>query len=449
MGSAETAAASERSPAGAVGLTPWQRLRNIFGGSAGNLVEWFDWFAYASFSVYFASVFFPEGDQTTQFLKTAVIFTVGFIARPIGAWLMGIYADKAGRRAALTLSVSMMCAGSLVIALTPGHAVIGNFAAVVLVLARVLQGLSVGGEYGASATYVSEMAGRNNRGFWSGFLYVTLIAGQLLALLLLWLLQKILTEQQLHDWGWRIPFFIGAGLAIVVFWIRRGIHETTSFHNAGVSVNERGRTMMLFTRYPTETAMIVVLTAGGGLGFYAYTTYMQKFLINSAAGPMGEGFAKEQASQIMTTCLVIFMICQPLVGAMSDRIGRKITLMASYGLGALAAYPIFTAIEGSTTVLQATMLCFIPLVILSGYTSMSAIVKAELFPAHVRALGVAMPYAVAQAIFGGNAETLALKLKDAGHESAFFVIVAVVLAAGFATAILMRDTKKHSLIKED
>ena len=180
---AETGAASDLSPAGAVGLTPAQRLKNIFGGSAGNLVEWFDWFAYASFSIYFASVFFPEGSQTVQFLKAAIVFTVGFIARPVGAWLMGIYADKAGRRAALTLSVAMMCTGSLVIAVTPGHAQIGDAAAVILVLARLLQGLSVGGEYGASATYVSEMAGRRNRGFWSGFLYVTLIAGQLLAVL--------------------------------------------------------------------------------------------------------------------------------------------------------------------------------------------------------------------------------------------------------------------------
>jgi len=446
---AETGAASDMSPAGAVGLTPAQRLKNIFGGSAGNLVEWFDWFAYASFSVYFAQVFFPEGSQTVQFLKTAIVFTVGFIARPIGAWLMGIYADRAGRRAALTLSVAMMCAGSLVIAVTPGHAQIGDLAAVVLVLARVLQGLSVGGEYGASATYVSEMAGRRNRGFWSGFLYVTLIAGQLLAVLLLWLMQHLLTEQQLYDWGWRVPFVVGAGLAVVVFWIRRGIHETGAFENADVEVASRGRTMMLFTRYPKETAIIVLLTAGGGLGFYAYTTYMQKYLINSAAGPLGEGFPKEQASQIMTICLVIFMLCQPVVGALSDRIGRRTTLIGSYGLGAVIAYPIFVAVGQATTTLSATLLCLVPLLALSGYTSMSAIVKAELFPAHVRALGVAMPYAVAQAVFGGNAETVALKLKAVGHESVFFIIVAVVFAVGLVTAIAMRDTMKHSLIVED
>jgi len=446
---AETGAASDLSPAGAVGLTPAQRLKNIFGGSAGNLVEWFDWFAYASFSVYFAQVFFPEGSQTVQFLKTAIVFTVGFIARPIGAWLMGIYADKAGRRAALTLSVAMMCTGSLVIAVTPGHAQIGDLAAVVLVLARVLQGLSVGGEYGASATYVSEMAGRKNRGFWSGFLYVTLIAGQLLAVLLLWLMQHFLTEAQLYDWGWRVPFVIGAGLAVVVFWMRRGIHETGAFENAGVEAKSRGQTMMLFTHYPKETAIIVLLTAGGGLGFYAYTTYMQKYLINSAAGPLGEGFPKEQASQIMTVCLVIFMLCQPAIGALSDRIGRRTTLIGSYGLGAVLAYPIFFAIGQATTTLGATLLCLVPLIALSGYTSMSAIVKAELFPAHVRALGVAMPYAVAQAVFGGNAETVALKLKAAGHESIFFMIVAGVLAVGLATAIAMRDTMKHSLIVED
>jgi MFS transporter, MHS family, alpha-ketoglutarate permease len=444
---AETGAASDLSPAGVVGLTPAQRLKNIVGGSAGNLVEWFDWFAYASFSIYFASVFFPEGDQTVQFLKAAVVFAVGFIARPVGAWLMGVYADKAGRRAALTLSVAMMCAGSLIIAVTPGHAQIGDAAGIILVLARVLQGLSVGGEYGASATYVSEMAGRRNRGFWSGFLYVTLIAGQLLAILLLWLMQQLLTDQELHAWGWRVPFVIGAGLAVVVFWMRRGIHETSSFQNG--RPEDRGRTMMLFLQYPKETAIVVLFTAGGGLGFYAYTTYMQKYLINSAAGPLGDGFAKAQASQIMTVCLVVFMLCQPLVGALSDRIGRRLTMAVSFGVGAAIAYPIFIAIGEATSVLSATLLCLAPLVALSGYTSMSAIVKAELFPAHVRALGVAVPYAVAQAVFGGNAETVALKLKDAGHESAFFVIVAGVLAAGFVTALMMRDTMKHSRILED
>lgn len=440
---AETGAASDLSPAGAQNLTPAQRLKCIVGGSAGNLVEWFDWFAYASFSIYFSKVFFPDDDQTTQFLKAAVIYAVGFFARPVGAWLMGLYADHAGRRAALTLSVSMMCGGSLIIGCIPGPDMIGLAAPVVLVLARILQGLSVGGEYGASATYVSEMSGRHNRGFWSGFLYVTLIMGQLLALGLLILLQSILTEEQLYAWGWRVPFFIGAALAVVVFWIRRGIDESRSYTDAREAGHERARTMMLFTRYPRETLIIVALTAGGSLGFYAYTTYMQKFLVNTS------GFSKDTATLVMAAALFCFMCAQPLFGALSDRVGRKVMMIGSFALGSVCAFPIFSAIAKVDDPLIAFLLCLIPLMILSGYTSISAIIKAELFPAHVRALGVALPFALANAVFGGTAEQLALWFKKSGSESHYYIYVAAVMAVAFLVAIRMRDTAKTSLILED
>jgi flagellar motor component MotA/uncharacterized integral membrane protein len=229
-------------------MTPAQRLRNILGGSAGNFVEWFDWFAYSAFAIYFSRAFFPAGDQTAQLLSAAAIFAVGFIARPVGALLFGMYADRAGRRTALTLSVAMMCGGSLMIALIPTG--LGLLSPALLLVARLLQGLSVGGEYGASATYISEMAERTQRGFWSGFLYVTLTGGQLAALLLQVLLQQALSEQQLYAWGWRIPFVVGALLAVVVWWIRRGIHETHSFTQADVPERERGRAFALFAQYP-------------------------------------------------------------------------------------------------------------------------------------------------------------------------------------------------------
>ncbi len=422
-------------------MTAWQRLKNVGGGSAGNFVEWFDWFVYASFAIYFSRAFFPEGNQTVQLLNAAFVFAGGFLARPVGALLMGIYADKAGRRAALTFSVALMCAGSLLIALIPTG--LGYVSTCLLILARLLQGLSVGGEYGASATYVSEVAAKHKRGFWSGCLYVTLIGGQLAAVLLQFVLQRILTEEQLYAWGWRIPFAVGAALAVVVFWIRRGIDETRSFISTPVPVRERGRSLLLFTQHPKETAIIVILTAGGGIAFYTYTVYMQKFLINTA------GFEKVIASQIMTWVLISFMFFQPLVGWISDRIDRKWTLMASFGLGAALAVPVLKAISTTTDPLVAYLLCLVPLFVLSGYTALSAIVKAELFPTHVRALGVALPYALAQAIFGGNAETAALAFKNGGNEAGYFWLVTAVLGAGFVVAALMRDTKKYSRIVDD
>jgi MFS transporter, MHS family, alpha-ketoglutarate permease len=422
-------------------ISAWQRLKNVIGGSAGNFVEWFDWFAYASFAIYFSRAFFPAGSQTVQLLNTAFVFAGGFLARPVGAWVMGAYADKAGRRAALTLSVALMCGGSLVIAVIPTG--LGFVSPLILIVARLLQGLSVGGEYGASATYVSEMASKGHRGFWSGWLYVTLIGGQLAAVMLQVLLQMLLTDEQLYAWGWRIPFVVGAALAVVVFWIRRGIDETQSFVKESVPIGERGRSFLLFAKYPKETAIVVMLTAGGGLAFYTYTVYMQKFLVNTA------GFAKDVASQIMTLVLVSYMLFQPVVGWMSDKVGRKPTLMLSYGLGALLAVPILTALSTATDPVMAYFLCLLPLFVLSGYTALSAIIKAELFPTHVRALGVALPYAIAQAVFGGNAETAALSFKHGGNESGFFWLVAVMLAASFGATLLMPDTRKHSLILED
>ncbi|MFO0726206.1 MAG: MFS transporter [Myxococcota bacterium] len=419
-------------------LTATERLRNILGGSAGNLVEWFDWFAYASFALYFSRSFFPAGSPTAQLLNTALIFAGGFIARPLGALLLGIYADRAGRRAALSLSVAMMCGGSLMIALIPTG--LGFVSPLLLVVARLLQGLSVGGEYGASATYVSEMAGEERRGFWSGFLYVTLIGGQLLAMGLQVILQRLLSEPELYAFGWRIPFVIGALLAVVVFWIRRGIHETQAFHQDQGPAQERGRASLLFTSYARETSIVVVLTAGGGVGFYTYTTYMQKLLVNSA------GLDKTVAAELMTAVLATFLFFPPLAGWISDRIGRKTTLAVSYGGGAILAVPVLSALSTTHDAFSAYFLCLLPLLFLSGYTALSAIVKAELYPAAVRALGVAVPYSIAMAIFGGNAESAALYLKELGHESAYFWGVAGVMALGFLVSLKMRDTQKHSRI---
>jgi MHS family alpha-ketoglutarate permease-like MFS transporter len=419
------------------------RLKAIVGGSAGNLVEWYDWFAYASFALYFAPVFFPEGDRTAQLMQSAAVFAVGFVARPFGAWMMGLYADRAGRRAALALSVGLMCLGSLGIALTPGYDTIGAAAPVLLVIIRIVQGLSLGGEYGASATYLSEMSTKDRRGLWSSVLFVTLIAGQLIALSLLILLQNVMTPADLEAWGWRIPFVVGALLAVVVFWIRMGLDESRSFINARDSGAERASTMMLLRHHPKETAVIFGLTAGGSLAFYAYTTYMQKFLVNTS------GFSKNEATGIMAGALFLYMCAQPVFGWLSDKVGRRSTLIWAFGGAMLASFPVMSAIAGTDSIPVAFGLIVLLLLILSGYTSVSAVVKAELFPAHIRALGVALPYAASNAIFGGAAEYVALRFKASGLETGFYVYVSVICAVALVIALRLRETKTHSLILED
>jgi len=419
------------------------RIRNIIGGSAGNLVEWYDWYVYSAFTLYFAPSFFPSGNRTTELLSAALVFAVGFVMRPVGAWIMGVYSDHKGRKAGLTLSVSLMCLGSLMIALTPGYAQIGAWAPALLVFARMAQGLSLGGEYGSSATYLSEVAGERRRGFFSSFQYVTLISGQLIASAVLLVLQFAMTEEALEGWGWRIPFAIGAVLAFVVFYIRRRLTETESFKNAKAAGAPKSGGWRLIREHPREASLVMALTAGGTLAFYAYTIYLPKFLVNTS------GFDRETANRISTAALFVFMCLQPLGGALSDRIGRK-PVMAAFGvLGVLFTVPIFGTLAHVRDPYAAFALVMAALVIVTGYTSINAVVKAELFPAHIRALGVALPYALANTIFGGTAETVALWLKNRHVESLFYWYVTAMIGLSLIVYVTMRDTRRHSLIAED
>ena len=417
------------------------RLKSIVGGSIGNLVEWYDWYVYSAFSLYFAKVFFPPASQTAQLLNAAAVFAVGFLMRPVGGWLMGRYADRHGRRAALSISVLVMCVGSLMIAVTPGYARIGMAAPVLLVAARLLQGLSVGGEYGASATYLSEMAGARLRGFYSSFQYVTLISGQLIALVVLLVLQRTLGNAALENWGWRIPFVIGGVLAIVALWLRRSIDETPSFR-AAASVGQVGRRHPVreLLRYPRQILTVVGLTAGGTVAFYTFTTYAQKFLVNSG------GWNTADASRISALTLLVFMLIQPLVGYISDRVGRRPVLISFGVLGLFGTVPVMTALAATRDERTAFALLMAALIAVSGYTAINAVVKAELFPTDIRALGVALPYAVTVSLFGGTAEYLALWAKSAGHEAWYFWYVTACVAMSLAVYVTMPETQQTSEI---
>ena len=416
-------------------------LKSIFGGSIGNLVEWYDWYVYSAFALYFARAFFPAGSQTAQLLNAAAVFAVGFFMRPIGGWLMGWYADREGRRAALSASVLLMSLGSLIIAATPSYARIGVAAPTLLVIARLLQGVSVGGEYGASATYLSEVAGAGRRGFWSSFQYVTLIMGQLLALAVLIVLQRTLTVAQLDAWGWRIPFVIGAGCAVIALWIRRGLEETASFQVSASTSGHPERTSNILhqtstlARHWRAVLTVLGLTAGGTVAFYTFTTYAQKFLVNTA------GWSKVAATNVSAASLALFMLLQPAVGLLSDRVGRRPVLIAFGVLGTLMTVPVMSALAHARDAWTGFALLTAALVVVSGYTSINAVVKAELFPTEVRALGVAFPYAVAVSLFGGTAEYLALWAKSIGHEPWFYWYVTACIAGSLAVYVTMPETR--------
>jgi len=415
-----------------------KRLRSIIGGSAGNLVEWYDWYAFATFAIYFAPSFFPKGDLTAQLLNTSGIFFAGFAMRPIGAWLMGMYGDRHGRKAGLTLSVALMAAGSLIIAAAPTYAQVGIAAPVILVLARIVQGLSIGGEYGSSATYLSEMAPANRRGFWSSFQYATLSGGQLTAIAVALVLQATLTEAQLAQWGWRIPFVIGALLALGVYALRRSLAETRAFE-MGAGQRDQSNLRNLWRDHRRAVILVAIMSGGGGMASYAFTTYMLKFLVNTA------GFAKSTATYVMAGVLLWSFIVQPLWGLFADRIGRKPALLTA-GIGvALVAVPVFSTIAVTTDPWVAFLILLVPITLHGGYTSTNAMVKAELFPPHIRALGVAFPYAIGNTVLAGTVEYVALSFKNAGIESGFYWYVVAVLAMTTVAFLMLPETRGRDL----
>jgi len=420
--------------------TRW-RLKAIIGGSAGNLVEWYDWYAYSAFSLYFANIFFPGSNATAQLINTAGIFAVGFLMRPVGGYVFGTLADKKGRKLAMTVSVLLMSFGSLLIAIVPGYQTIGIAAPILLLLARLLQGLSVGGEYGTSATYLSEVAKADRRGFFSSFQYVTLIGGQLIALGLQLSLQRIfLTDKQLHEWGWRIPFIIGALLSLVALYLRTHLRESDAFEKEPPTAKNKG-SLQLLLQHPKAIMTVIGLTLGGTLAFYTYTTYMQKFLVNTV------GLTKNQSTLLSFTTLFIFAITQPLFGMLSDRIGRRPLLLAFGILGTLFTIPLLSTLSHTSNLWVAFALLMAALLIVSGYTSINAVVKAELFPVEIRALGVGLPYSITVAIFGGTAEYIALWAKEMGHESLFYWYVTGCIFISLLVYVFMKDTKKHSLLQ--
>ncbi|MGH8418939.1 MAG: MFS family transporter [Pseudomonas sp.] len=416
-----------------------KRIFAIVGASSGNLVEWFDFYVYAFCAIYFAPAFFPSDDPTVQLLNTAGVFAAGFLMRPIGGWLFGRVADKHGRKNSMMISVLMMCAGSLVIACLPTYAAIGAWAPFLLLIARLFQGLSVGGEYGTTATYMSEVALRGQRGFFASFQYVTLIGGQLLAVLTVVILQQFLSADELKAYGWRIPFVVGAIAAVISLLLRRSLKETTT---ADVRQDkDAGSMAALFRDHKGAFITVLGYTAGGSLIFYTFTTYMQKYLVNTVH------MDAKIASYIMTGALFLYMCMQPVFGALADKIGRRASMLWFGGLGTICTVPLLMTLKTTTSPIIAFILITLALAIVSFYTSISGLVKAEMFPVHVRALGVGLAYAVANAIFGGSAEFVALSFKNIGSESTFYWYVTAMMAIAFLFSL--RLPKKPQYLHED
>ncbi len=420
-------------------LTLPQRIKMVLAASSGNLVEWFDFYVYATFSVYFASEFFPAGSQTAQFMKTAAIYLVGFLARPVGGYFFGRLGDRVGRKKAMVTSVTMMAAGSLAFAALPTHSgsySIGALAPTLMLIVRV-QGFSVGGEYGTAATYMTEIAPKNRRGLFSSFQYVTLIGGQLLAGLVALILQLFLNKQQLTEWGWRIPFVIGALAAVVALVLRRSLTETLDKKQSSQRVSGTFRGVL---PYPRSFWVVLGLTCAGSLVFYAFTTYMTKYLVNTNT------FSQTVATRVTTISLAVFMCAQPLFGMLSDRIGRRTSMLAFNAIMAVITVPALSLLGSTRSAVVACVTLICVQLVMSLYTSIAGVVKAEIFPPAVRAMGVGFTYAIGNSLFGGSAEYVALWMKDNGIAGLFGWYVVLLTVVGFVASWFLWDNRKQNYL---
>lgn len=413
-------------------LTRAEKIRSIIAASSGNLVEWFDFYIYAFTAVYFAHNFSNSDNPVVQQISAFGIFALGFFMRPIGSWLFGSLADKIGRKSSMVFSVILMAVGSFLIAILPGKDSVGDLAIILLLIARLIQGLSVGGEYGIAATYLSELATKGNRGFYSSFQYVTLIGGQLLAVASISIMLLFFSEQEMKDYAWRILFIIGGLLALGSLFVRSIMSESaTELHKH----EDRGSFKALFSTSLKPFLIIVGITAGGSLTFYTITTYTKTFMINS-------GFDKALSNNIMLVALFFLMILQPIFGALGDKIGHKNSLLIYSFLALIGIYPLFALLRTSADAPLLAFFCILALfVILSFYTSVAGIFKAKLFPEYVRALGTGLSYAIGNAVFGGSASWVALQFKNANLEDFFFLYIAVTMLVVFFIVLLLLPKK--------
>lgn len=416
-------------------------------GSAGNLVEWYDVYIYTVFATYFEAQFFDENDSNSTVYIYA-IFAVTFVMRPVGSWFFGRFADRRGRKAALMLSITIMSSCSFLVAVMPTRETIGYWAAVILVLARLVQGFATGGEYGTSATYMSEAATANRRGFLSSFQYVTLVGGHVLAQFTLLIALSVLDVDALHDWGWRIGFFVGGVAALVVLWIRRSMDESLSeSHLKAIRAGDdrtAGSLKALFTRHWRPLLLVFLITAGGTVAFYTYSV--------NAPAIVKSTFGDDRAltaTWINLIGLILLLLLQPVGGIISDHVGRK-PLLIFFGVGGvLYTYVLLTYLPKTTSPLSAFALVAVGYIILTGYTSINAIVKAELFPADIRALGVGLGYALANSVFGGTAPLLYQASKSGGHVTWFIVYVTVVIGISLLVYIFGLKNKAVTVLDRE
>jgi len=433
---------------------PQSLVRTLMATGVGNAVEWFDWAIYATFATYIAGALFDHTDPSSAFLATLAIFAVGFLARPVGGAFFGWLSDRHGRKFAMTLSVALASVGALIIGIAPTYDAVGVWASGILLLARLVQGLAHGGELPSAQTYLSEVAPAPKRGLWASLIYVSGTFGNVIGTLLGAILATTLDHAHMAAFGWRLPFLVGACMGLVGLVMRATMQETELFEaeieepleaeavREQVSKREAAKPSLVkdMLVHWRQALRVIGLTVGLTVSYYVWSISAPAYAINvlkiDPAGALWAGVIGN----------IVFIIALPLWGMLSDRIGRRSVVIIS-GVGAAVLY--FPASAFITGAWQLTVAMSAVLIFIAASAAIVPAIYAELFPTSVRTIGVAIPYAIVVAVFGGTAAYLQAGFATwfgADHGRTVFGIYAIVLLAiGVVTAFLMPETKGRDL----
>lgn len=415
---------------------PRRQLKDLLAVNFGNVLEWYDWNIYTIFAPYFAAKFFIDDDPASALLSTLAVFAIGFIARPVGGFVFGRYADKAGRKQALFVAMMLTAGGSIVVGIAPTAASVGVWAAVILVAARLLQGLAHGGEMGTSMTYLVERAPQGKRALFGSTSWVSVVMGTMLATIVGLFLNLVLSESTIDSWGWRIPFLIGGVLGLYALWLRKNIVETTEkndAHDLDVHSSTSDAETGIFAHW-RGLVLIFVTSAGGSLMFYNWLLYL----------PTHAQVKYEQSpDSTLTASLVaqvIFLIMILGFGAIGDRIGRK-PLVISFSFGFIVlTIPLYSLLNGTLVTLVVAMV--VSLIFLAMLFGINGALWAESLPTKYRATGVATTLSAATAIFGGTAPYVNQWLSNADKDFWFQIYLMLVAGATLVAGILAKETRE-------
>lgn len=414
------------------------KRKAIIAGAAGNFVEWFDWSIYGYFATYFSSQFFPKGNDIANLLSTFLVFALGFFFRPLGGAILGSYTDRHGRKAGLTLTILMMAGASLVIGLIPTWGTIGVFAPILLVLARIVQGFSAGGEFGASSAFMVEKADPHDRGFLGSWQQVSVGLGTLGASLFSALMFSLLSAEQISAYGWRIAFILGGVLGLLGLYLRTQVSDTTAFQEKKAAGEVTHRPLLtVFREHPRAAFQVFGMVAAGSVMYHMWLIYMPTF------SKLRNGSAMSVGQLATTITLAVFICVLPFTGRLSDKIGRK-PVMLGFAIGsAVAVIPLLLMTGPSLVAIVIPQI--IGAVIMTGYSGPLAAVMAEQFPTSVRAAGIAMPYGLSVAIFGGLTPYLATYLMTHQQSWTFMIYMVVVCLFSAVVFATMRETRGKDL----